>query len=218
MDEKKECYMLIWKKDMNKDKIFWNKAAKFYTAFMLKNSKTYESLSELISPYLTKDMHALEIGCGTGQLSFFLSDRLKHLTATDFSEEMIDICRTNNYKENLDFQVEDAGALHFEDAMFDAIIIANVLHIVPDADSVIEEVKRVLKNGGIVVAPTFVYNYKRFNLSIWFLEKIGFKTYRKFSEKEYIDYLRKKGFILIYIKTLPGKPLSECLAILRKDV
>lgn len=46
---------------------------------------------------LSRDMTALELACGTGLLSVKLAPMVKHLEATDFSEEMI--AEANNRSE-----------------------------------------------------------------------------------------------------------------------
>ncbi len=198
---------------MNDNKKFWDKVAKHYSKFMRKNEDTYERLDEILLEYVDEESEVLELGCGTGQLSFRLADRVKSLIATDFSEKMISICKEKNTKENLIFQVEDAGDLSFLDQSFDVVVVANMLHIVPNIDAVTNEIKRVTRKGGIVFAPTFVYDKKGFNFYIWFLEKIGFKTYSKFTSEEYRKYFEDRGFEIISAKTLEGKPLNECVIV-----
>ncbi len=201
---------------MNDNKKFWDRVAKNYSKFMRKNEDTYKKLDDILSRYVDEEDEVLELGCGTAQMSFLIADKVKILVATDFSEKMIGICRQKNTSKNLAFQVEDASALSFEDGSFDVIVVANMLHIVPDIDRVISEIKRVLKEDGVVFAPTFVYDKKGFNFSVWFLEKLGFKTYSKFTSEEYRQYFIDRGFELISAKTLEGKPLNECVVVAKQ--
>ncbi len=203
---------------MNKDKKFWNKVAKFYAKFMAKNNTIYYKLSEILAEYLSANSDALEIGCGTGQLSFLIAENVKSLTATDFSDNMISICNHKNTAKNIIFQQEDGSSLSFADNSFDLVIAGNILHIVPNIDKVIAEVKRVVKPDGIIFAPTFVYDRKGFNVAIWFLEKIGFKTYSKFSSEEYINYLKSKDLEIIYKGIIKAKPLDECVVLSKKII
>ena len=48
-------------------------------------------------------MNVLELACGTGQLSFPLSDCTNSWTATDFSENMIKQAKRRGTTENLVF-------------------------------------------------------------------------------------------------------------------
>ncbi len=159
---------------MNDNINFWQRVAKFYSIFMKSSTKTYNKLGEFINPYLEKNMKVLEIGCGTGQLSYLIADTVNELIATDFSDKMIKVCKENNTK-GIIFQVEDGTDLSFKDSTFDAVVMANVLHIVPDPDSIVNEIKRVLKSDGIIIAPIFITEDKSFNIKTWILEKIGFK-------------------------------------------
>ncbi len=194
---------------------FWNKASKFYAKYMNKNVGAYLYFTKVLQNYLNKEMQVLELGCGTGELSVLVADNLQNLIATDFSEGMIRACKNKNLKSNIIFKVEDACNLSFKDNSFDAVLIANVLHIVSDMDLVLSEIRRVLKKNGIVFAPIFVYNEQKFNLSMWFLEKLGFKTYHKFSSVEYVKYLEDKGYDIIYKETIKAKPLDECIVIMK---
>ena len=59
----------------------------------------------------------LEIGCGTGRISFGLSQLgYAKITATDFSKKMIIRAKKLNekYKTKIDFQKQDAMALTFK--------------------------------------------------------------------------------------------------------
>ncbi|MEO6453141.1 MAG: class I SAM-dependent methyltransferase [Ginsengibacter sp.] len=49
----------------------------------------------------------LEIGCGTGKNTTWLADKSNHLTAIDFSEEMLQIARQKVTSENVHFEQAD---------------------------------------------------------------------------------------------------------------
>ena len=71
------------------NKKFWDKFAKLYAPFMKKDQGVYDRVCKYISPHLKPDMKVLELACGSGQLSFSLSQHTKAWLATDFSEPMI---------------------------------------------------------------------------------------------------------------------------------
>jgi SAM-dependent methyltransferase len=54
-----------------------------------------------------------------------------------------------SYKDGVDYRVSDAARLPYEDNSFDAVMVFDVLEHVPDPASVINEIARVLKPGGI---------------------------------------------------------------------
>ena len=40
---------------------------------------------------------------------------------------------------------------------FDVVIVSNALHIVPQPEKALREIKRVLKDDGVLIAPTFTH-------------------------------------------------------------
>ncbi len=197
---------------MDDNKKFWDKTAKFYAFSQRSSINGYKKIIEYLSPYLKRDMDVLEIACGTGQVTFMLADKVDRLIATDFSKEMIKECMKNNEK-GVNFLVEDATNLSFSDSKFDLIVAANVLHIVPEPDKVLAEMKRVLKPDGIICVPIFVDDYRKFNLRLWFLEKLGFKVYGKNDKKGYLDYLKSQGIEVLFAKSYLDKALDELIVI-----
>lgn len=93
----------------------------------------------------------LEIGCGIGLDSTQLARCGFDVTAVDLTESAISIARQYAQSRNvqIDFRVENAEHLEFEDESFDAVYSFGVLHHTPDIEKAISEVHRVLKPGGI---------------------------------------------------------------------
>ncbi len=197
----------------NANKNFWQSYSKFYTKVMSVNDKAYDTVCQELDKYIDKDKKVLELACGTGQLSFRMANKAKRWIATDFSENMIKEAEKRNSKGEVNFAVADATNLTYEDESFDAVVIANALHIMPDPDKALEEVRRVLKKGGILFAPTFVYKNKKSNFIIAIMEKLGFKTYYKWTPEEFSEYVQSKGYSLVSSSVIKAKPLKECIWI-----
>ena len=49
----------------------------------------------------------------------------------------------------------DATALSYADDSFDAVLIANALHVMPEPEKALREIDRALRLGGILIAPVF---------------------------------------------------------------
>lgn len=111
------------------------------------------------------------------------------------------------------FCLQDATRLSYEDNRFDVVVIANALHIMPEPDKALSEIHRVLKDGGILFAPTFVYESGYSKVTVAVMEKSGFKTFHKWSRKEYEKFVESKGFLLKKSILEKGKPLPECILI-----
>lgn len=166
---------------MNDNKKFWQRFAKFYSPFMEKgNGKLYDEICAEISAKLHPDMTVLELACGSGQITFRLAGKVKRWDATDFSPNMIAEARKQFVPANLHLSVQDATNLPYEDESFDAVVIANALHIMPEPDKAMAEICRVLKPGGMLFAPTFVHGSGTgFMLRTKILELAGFHVFSK---------------------------------------
>ena len=142
----------------NDNKGFWQRFAKVYSPIMEKSSsRLYRDICDRIRPELNRQMNVLELACGTGQLSYPLSGRVRLWEATDFSEAMIAEAKKKNTSRRLHFSVQDATALPYAPESFDAVVISNALHIMPHPEKALSEIRRVLKPGGALFAPTFIH-------------------------------------------------------------
>jgi SAM-dependent methyltransferase len=99
----------------------------------------------------------LDVGCGTGSLSFCLArnPEIVSVRGLDFSPAYIDHAKRQNRDARLDFQVGDACALPFPDASFDHALSMLVLQFIPHADLAVREMRRVTRSGGTVAAVTW---------------------------------------------------------------
>jgi SAM-dependent methyltransferase len=96
----------------------------------------------------------LDVGCGTGSLTFELARRAKltAVEAIDFEEEFVEAARERNPDQRIHFQKADACHLPFANYEFDRVLSLLVLHFVSDPKRAIGEMKRVLRPGGVASA------------------------------------------------------------------
>ena len=165
---------------------------------MLRDAATrtaYDKMIERIRCLLRPDMNVLELATATGIIALRIADCCKHVEATDFSEEMIKIATSKEKPDNVSFSVADATDLHYDDGQFDAVIIANALHIMPSPEAALENIGRVLKRNGLLIAPTYMRSVRLSEkLKVFIGMLIGFKTYSKWTCNEYLDFLEKNGW------------------------
>ena len=180
------------------NKFFWNKYAKFYDFEIMRfNGNAYKEMYKLMSQSLTKEMNVLEIATGTGLIAINIAEFAGAIEAIDFSPKMIETAKKKKVPKNVNFAVEDATNLSFGDNSFDAVIISNALHIMPNPEAVLSNIKRVLKTSGILIAPTYSHGHlsdKSWSLNKAILNFIGFKTYAKWTPEEYLKFLTDNGF------------------------
>ena len=100
----------------------------------------------------------LELGCGNGQLWVKNKGKFNHidLIVSDVSEGMLKDAK-EQLKEfsNIHYCLEDVNELSFENETFDMIIANHLLFYLKDVDKGLEEIKRVLKKGGIFYCSTY---------------------------------------------------------------
>lgn len=196
---------------MTANKEFWDRWAGQYDRAMSRTGGLYGQIASRIKQSLNRDMYVLELACGTGLLSEKLAGRVKLLEATDFSEAMIRQAKAKNYSCRLFFSVQDATALPYDSASFDAVVIANALHIMPQPELALSEIRRVLKPGGTLYAPTFV-NGKGlgFRLRARIMALGGFKVFSKWSPEEFAVYIAAHGFEVTRTERLGGRIMPLC--------
>jgi len=200
------------------NKRFWQRFAKFYGPVMERSgAKLYRDICQRVQPCLSRDMNVLELACGTGQLSYPLSSRVRHWEATDFSPAMIAEAKKKNSSSRLHFSVQDATALSYAPKSFDAVVIANALHIMPDPDKAMAEICRVLKPDGLLFAPTFVHGEGAgFRARVRLMKLVGFRTYHEWDAEELVEYLSARGFAVFDRAVLGGSMAPLCCAMAKR--
>jgi ubiquinone/menaquinone biosynthesis C-methylase UbiE len=93
----------------------------------------------------------LEIGVGTGRIALPLAPRVRWLVGVDLSLSMLLRLRSKPGAERVCAVRADAETLPFPDRSFDAVLSAHVVHLLPAWRRVLDEVKRVLVPGGLIV-------------------------------------------------------------------
>jgi SAM-dependent methyltransferase len=96
----------------------------------------------------------LEVGCGTGSLTFALADHpaFRELIAVDFADVYVAAARAANRDARIRFEQGDAAALRFAAAHFDRTLSHLVLHLLPAPAAAVAEMRRVTRPGGVVAA------------------------------------------------------------------
>ncbi|WP_428666130.1 class I SAM-dependent methyltransferase [Reyranella sp.] len=96
----------------------------------------------------------LDVGCGTGSLTFALSGFGDHaeIVGVDIGEPFLAAARDRNTDPRTSFRVASATSLPFPDGHFDRALSQLVLQFVPDSLAAVYEMRRVVRPGGTVSA------------------------------------------------------------------
>ena len=180
---------------MCEHKDFWDRNAGLYDRFMRKDRAAYEMMYALIRP-VVKAKTVLELATGTGLIARHIVNAAAHIEATDASAEMIAEARRDNHSAKLHFSVQDMFRLPYADESFDVVIVSNALHIVPQPEKALAEIKRVLRDDGVLIAPTFTHAENSFSgkVKAFFMRLAGFPLHSKWTSEAYLKFLEQNGW------------------------
>lgn len=181
---------------MSMKKENWDSLAPIYEILTKPGEAAYKKMYAFIRQTIS-GKNVLEVAAGTGLVARHVADAAHFMIATDFSERMIREAIDAGRPANLQYEVEDATDLPYENNEFDVVIASNLLNFADDPDKVLQEIHRVLKTGGILIAPCFLYDESMSGSRravFTLVNKIsGTDDSRKWSQEEYIAYLRQCG-------------------------
>ena len=200
---------------MKERKTFWDKNAGRYDRFMRKDRAAYDEMYALIRP-LVRHKTVLELATGTGLIAKNIVNAAAHIEATDASPEMIAEAKRDNRSAKLHFSVQDMFRLPYADKSFNVVIVSNALHIVPQPEKALQEIKRVLKDDGTLIAPTFTHAGNSFTGKVraFFMRMAGFPLRSKWTSAEYLHFLSRNGWAVRKSAVLKASfPLTyaECI-------
>ena len=202
---------------MKERRNFWDRTAKIYNRFMRKDRMAYEDMYTLILP-VVRHKHVLELATGTGLIAKHIVRSAASIEATDASAEMIAEAKRDNHSARLHFSVQDMFSLPYADQSFDVVIVSNALHIVPEPEKALQEIKRILKDDGVLIAPTFTHvgNTFKGKIKVFFMKLVGFPLHGKWTSEEYLSFLRKYGWQVrksVVLKASFPLTYAECVKL-----
>jgi len=143
---------------MNKNhSAFWDRVARRYANMKMRNPEIYEETLALTRAHLSPQDNVLELGCGSGTTALKLAKSVGHLTATDYSTEMITIANEKKVEagiNNVAFCVARVCDGSLPSGSFDVAIAFNLLHLLGDRPAAFGEVHERLKPGGLFISKT----------------------------------------------------------------
>ena len=180
---------------MQEHKNFWDKNAGRYDRFMRKDRAAYDEMYALIR-LVVRHKTVLELATGTGLIAKHIVNAAAHIEATDASPEMIAEAKRDNRSAKLYFSVQDMFCLPYAEESFDVVIVSNALHIVPQPEKALAEIRRVLKDDGVLIAPTFTHAGNSFSgmVKAFFMKLAGFPLHSRWTSEEYLRFLSQNGW------------------------
>ncbi|MEJ5283674.1 MAG: class I SAM-dependent methyltransferase [Brevinematales bacterium] len=201
--------------------------SKFYEIFVDYYDRIFplsEELKNFVSSYVEIDNTYLDIGCGTGELAIYLSNKniLKEIIATDIDEAMLD--KAKRKTKNVNFIKLDMRELNYHEK-FDIISCFGntIVHLtsLKDIENFFDNVFKALKKGGKFLFQILNYNILQ-NFPVIQNDVFIFERYYKY-EKELIEFevkfsLKKSKETFessIFLYPLTFNKISEILTSLK---
>ena len=108
-----------------------------------------------LMPYLKPGLRVLDVGCGPGSISVGLAEGIVpgELHGIDIEPSQVEMAAqaaVDRGVSNAEFSVADLRDLPFENGSFDVVHCNDTLAFIPDTEAALNEIKRVLKSGGIL--------------------------------------------------------------------
>lgn len=119
----------------------------------------YAPIFEAVISAIGSDDEVVEIGCGTGLVSFEIIPRVKRFVGADLSSAMIAVATeklVNSGHANAMFITGDAMAMP-EIGKFDKVLIVNLLQVVDDPAGILSRARALVKEGGEIVVISYCH-------------------------------------------------------------
>ena len=189
-------------KTVSKDSKFWDRFAHKYSLNPIPNQRIYEEKLALTQQYFKPEMNVLEFGCGTGSTAIIHAPHVKHIKATDFSQNMIAIAKkkaADKNIQNITFECAEIKDFDEQKEQFDLILGLNILHLLEDQEKTLSKVFSLLKPGGVFVSSTACLQNHTFLKLLKYVAPIGhffglLPLVKVFSKDELIRLHEKVGF------------------------
>jgi SAM-dependent methyltransferase len=193
---------------VDRDRGYWERYAAGYDRSLVPLGRPLPRMLEMVGAAVAGAGRVLEVAAGTGLVTPVLARSVEKVVATDYATAMVDKLRARVAEqelENVRCEQADIYELRYESGSFDAVVAANVLHLVPDLPAAVAALRRVLKPDGLLVVPTFCHDETAVS---WVVSRLlavtGFPGHRRFSVRSFRESLELNGVQLRCVETLPG--------------
>lgn len=176
--------------------MIWDKLSPFYDMFeTIYNGKCFKGIAKEITNHIDEHDIVLECACGTGLLTVPMAKKCKKLIATDYSVGMLKQTekKVKNYANT---EVEQASILElpYSKHQFDVVVAANVIHLLDNPATALNEMKRVCKIGGKIIIPTYINETKKNAvIAAKLLSRTGVDFKRQFNLDSYKAFFEEYG-------------------------
>lgn len=191
------------------DRDYWERHARRYDASLKwVLGRPLPRMLELASDAVRGKRRVLEVAAGTGIVTSAIAQASDSVVATDYAAAMVEALEQRVLDaglENVTCEQADIYALPYTAGEFDAVVAANVLHLVPDLPAALHALRNVTKPGGSLVVPTFCHDETK---ASWLVSRLlavsGFPGHRRFTMRSLRSALEDSGLQINHEELIPG--------------
>ena len=200
---------------------FWDRVAWLYDLVERSNRAVNAAAAARVAGLVPKGARVLDCAAGTGEFSLAAAERAETVLCTDLSLPMLDRARKKAKKRgltNISFAQRDITALPDRDGSFDAVIAANVLHLLPQPERAVRELWRVAAPRGRLILPTYLQGRvgTAYGTMIKIYQGVGFHYEHAFTPETYRMLLESMDLAPVLVEVIPGR-VPEGIAVLEKS-
>lgn len=201
--------------------IFWDRWAWFYDLAEWSNRKVNAAAARRTAELIPPGASVLDCAAGTGEFSLAAAERAGRVLCTDLSEAMLERAQKKAERRglsNITFAVRDITALPDPDGSYDAVIAANILHLLPRPETAVRELWRVTAPGGRLILPTYLQGKTgtAYKTLIKIYQGVGFHYEYAFTPETYRAFLEGLGLGKVKVEVVSG-PVPEGIGVIDKE-
>ena len=188
--------------------MIWDRVAPLYDlAVNTLNRRVYYGTGSAVARLIRPGDTVLECACGTGTITAAIAPACARVVATDYSEGMLKQAgkKLTRYP-NVVVEQADITHLRYADDSFDAVVAANVIHLLPEPGDALKELKRVTRPGGTIIVPTYVIPKKRAHtIFLKLISRCGVHFQEHFDPASYRAFFERMGCVGVTYRVVRGR-------------
>ena len=188
--------------------MIWDRVAPLYDlAVNTLNRRVYYGTGSAVARLIRPGDTVLECACGTGTITAAIAPACARVVATDYSEGMLKQTgkKLARYP-NVVVEQADITHLRYADNSFDAVVAANVIHLLPEPGDALKELKRVTRPGGTIIVPTYVIPKKRAHtIFLKLISRCGVHFQEHFDPASYRAFFERMGYARVTYRVVRGR-------------
>ena len=161
------------KENKYNDQLFFDKYSKMARSEKgLEGAGEWHEFKKILPDF--KEKQVLDLGCGYGwHCLYAVRQGAAHVLGTDISDKMLNVAKTKNADEKIEYRCIAMEDLDFPNASFDIVLSSLAFHYVEDFNTLMKRISSWLKNDGYLVFSVEHPVFTAYGSQDWYYDKEG---------------------------------------------